>query len=267
MLPIGSYVKKGDVIAYCGSSGRSPEPHIHFQLQSTPFVGSKTLKYPISYYVRNQNGKYFFHSFDYPQENQSVSKIFTTRLLREAFYFIPGAKMNFSVKSNSDSIENINWEIFVDAYNQSYIYCHKTKSSAYFVNNETLHYFTDFYGDKNSLLYYFYLGAHKILLGYYHEMEIQDRLPITNFYSGVSKLIQDFIAPFYIYLKADYKMTFAKIDDVMNPSVIEIQSSAIASIGGITKRKINFSLLMKDNKIFSFVITENNKTIVAECFG
>ena len=31
---VGDYVKKGDVLAVCGNSGRSPEPHLHFQLQS-----------------------------------------------------------------------------------------------------------------------------------------------------------------------------------------------------------------------------------------
>ncbi|MBU1014765.1 MAG: urea transporter, partial [Bacteroidetes bacterium] len=32
----GNYVKHGDVLASCGNSGRSPEPHLHFQVQSTP---------------------------------------------------------------------------------------------------------------------------------------------------------------------------------------------------------------------------------------
>ena len=26
----GDYVKRGDILALCGNSGRSPEPHIHF---------------------------------------------------------------------------------------------------------------------------------------------------------------------------------------------------------------------------------------------
>ncbi len=265
-LPIGSYVKKGDVIAYCGNSGRSPEPHIHFQLQATAFVGSQTLKYPIAYFVSRENGKFSFHSFDYPQENKSISKITTTRLLKEAFNFIPGVKLNFKVLPNGEDLGGA-WEIFVDAYNHSYIYCHNTKSSAYFVNNETLHYFTDFYGDKNSLLYYFYLAAQKVLLGYYQDMELTDRLPISNFYSGFSKTIQDFIAPFYIYLKADYKMQFSKIDDAMHPQQIEIKSSTIASIGSMEKRKIDFIFVLKENKISSFTIIEKDKTITAECIG
>ena len=276
MLPVGTYVKKGDVIAYCGNSGRSPEPHIHFQLQATPFVGSQTLKYPVSYYVSRENEKFTFHSFDYPEENQAVSKIFTTKMLREAFYFIPGVKLNFNVTTSprpgghpspAGEGTGVRWKVFVDAYNQSYIYCHTTKSSAYFVNNETLHYFTDFIGDKKSLLYFFYLGAHKILLGYYQDMELSDRLPIVNFYSGFSKVIQDFIAPFYIYLNADYKMKFSKIDDIMNPNRIEIRSEAVFKVGEMEKHKTEFILVIKDNKISSFTVIEGDQIISAECIG
>ena len=267
MLPVGSYVKKGDVIAYCGNSGRSPEPHIHFQLQATPYVGSKTLKYPISYYVSRENEKFTFHSFDYPEENQNISKVTATQLLKEAFRFTPGEFLDFNVKNKNGKTEQIRWEIFVDTNNHPYIYCHNTKSCAYFVNNETLHYFTDFLGNRESLLYYFYLGAHKILLGYYPDMEVNDRLPIANFYSGMSKALQDFIAPFYIYLKAGYKMKIDKIDDVMNPNHIEIISQASIHIGSATKRKIDFQIGIKKNKIFSFTISEKDKIISAECIN
>ena len=33
-VAVGDYVYKGTIIASCGNSGRSPEPHLHFQLQA-----------------------------------------------------------------------------------------------------------------------------------------------------------------------------------------------------------------------------------------
>jgi urea transporter/murein DD-endopeptidase MepM/ murein hydrolase activator NlpD len=38
----GQYVRQGDVLGLCGSSGRSPTPHLHFQLQSSAAVGAPT---------------------------------------------------------------------------------------------------------------------------------------------------------------------------------------------------------------------------------
>ena len=50
----GDTIRKGQVLALVGNSGRSPYPHLHFQLQATPYVGSATLEYPIGYYILNK---------------------------------------------------------------------------------------------------------------------------------------------------------------------------------------------------------------------
>ncbi|NQU68251.1 MAG: urea transporter [Candidatus Marinimicrobia bacterium] len=39
----GQYVQRGEVIGYCGNSGRSPVPHIHFQLQNTGKLSADTI--------------------------------------------------------------------------------------------------------------------------------------------------------------------------------------------------------------------------------
>ena len=39
----GQVVRRGDPLGQCGSSGRSPVPHLHFHLQGTPLVGAPTL--------------------------------------------------------------------------------------------------------------------------------------------------------------------------------------------------------------------------------
>jgi hypothetical protein len=38
----GQVVKRGEVVGLCGNSGRSPRPHLHFQLQATPILGAAT---------------------------------------------------------------------------------------------------------------------------------------------------------------------------------------------------------------------------------
>ncbi len=254
----GDYVKKGDVLGLCGNSGRSPEPHIHFQLQSTAYLNAGTLDYPICYYLTKDEEKYVFHSFENPREGETVMKATPTPLISQAFHFIPGMKMDFEVK-NEDKTTRESWEVFADSANETYIYCKETGSIAFFTNNETLHYFINFKGDKNSLLYYFYLGAHKVLLGYHNGVEIKDALPISDFYGGVSKFLQDFTAPFNIYLKAKYSAIFSEADNEQNPGRIKIISTAHKGRGKNDNDKIEFEIELSNNRLSKF--TAKNKAL------
>lgn len=256
----GDYVKRGDVIATCGNSGRSPEPHIHFQLQATPFIGSKTLLYPISYYIKHLPSHQEFHAFNYPDEGELISRVATTRLLKDAFQFVPGAIFHLETSDHKGIRQVLKWEAGVDAWNNAYLYCHHSQSTAWFVNNDTLHYFTDFSGDRNSVLYSFYLAAHKILLGYYENIAIKDTLPVDGHRAGWLKTIQDACAPFYIFLKSEYECRFKDVDDVLHPSFLRIQSSVKTYTGNLTTHHTQFEIELSENKISRFRIQEKNKT-------
>ncbi len=264
---IGDYVKKGDIIAYCGSSGRSPEPHLHFQLQATPFIGSATIKYPISYYLtKNENG-YDFHSFDIPKKNEIVSNVKVTKLLKDAYHFIPGQKLKFEVKEEGKKTYTTNWEVFTTPANLTYIYCHDTKSTAYFVNNGTLFYFTDFYGDKKSFLHLFYISNHRILLGYYKNAIIKDKLLIDAFFHPLVKAIHDFTAPFFHYCKADYQMIFDEVVNEHQPERIVCKTEAKGKYFGKESGKINASISYEKAQIKIIRIQTNSKIIIAECIN
>jgi urea transporter len=263
----GDYVKRGDVIATCGNSGRSPEPHIHFQLQATPFIGSKTLLYPLSYYIKHLKHQQEFHAFSYPEEGDLISRVATTRLIKEAFQFIPGAVFHLEVTDNKAGRELLKWEAGVDAWNNAYLYCHQTQSTAWFVNNETLHYFTDFSGDRNSVLYAFYLAAHKVLLGYYDNIEISDRLPVNGYRTGWLKIIQDVCAPFHIFLRSEYQSRFSDVDDAAHPSFLKIQSSVKTRAGRFILSQTYYELELNQNKLSRFIIHEQHKTLEVQWIG
>ncbi|MGZ3883036.1 MAG: M23 family metallopeptidase [Bacteroidia bacterium] len=258
-VKVGDRVKKGEVIALCGNSGRSPEPHVHFQLQASAFIGAKTLKYPISYFISKKEGKPKLHSFSYPEEGDIIYRPTPTALLYEAFHLVPGMKMKFNVTGDANYTAQT-WEVFTDAYNHTYLYCHTTKSIAYFTNNDTLFYFTSFTGDKESLLYYFYLAAYKVILSYVPGLEITDKLLINGNYRGPVKFMQDLIAPFHIFMKPLYRFSFAGTDNVHHPASLTIKSSAAMGNGS----DVDFSIELSENKIKHFEITKDQTCIKAE---
>jgi urea transporter/murein DD-endopeptidase MepM/ murein hydrolase activator NlpD len=255
----GDLVKKGELLALCGNSGRSPEPHIHFQLQSSSRIGAPTINYPISYYGRKIDEGYRFNFFDVPTEGEILVKPVPEPLLKKAFNFIPGARYKFLV-SEGDHNREENWEVFTDAYNISSIVCKETKATAYFKSDDTLFYFTGFKGNTASLLYYFYLGAYKVLLSPFKNLKMSDPLSIEGTHKGFIKILQDFLSPFYIFLKPVYNshMNESLGDDGMQFTIV---SGASSNVSG---KNVDFEIGISDNQIREITINEKNRCIRAK---
>lgn len=251
----GDFVTKGTILATCGNSGRSPEPHIHFQLQSTPKTGEKTLPYPVAYFIERKNNQSVLKISEVPVQNSYISNVETTSILENAFNLTPGRKLAFTEQKDGDKTE---WEVFTDAWNRTYLYCAQSKSYAYFTNDETMFYFYDFEGDKDSLLFYFYLAFYRVLLGYYPDIQTNDQLPLIHFNNKAVTFIQDFFAPFYLFTKASYQSNFVFADNTYSPDRVEMKSKVTASAFNTRLNEIQFDIVLKDNQIHQFSIQQNN---------
>lgn len=254
---VGQYIYKGSFIATCGNSGRSPEPHIHFQLQTIPTIGAKTIAYPISYFIDRKGMEKTLKISEVPNEGSFISNVQVNELLILGFSLYPGRKITFQKENCSDLI---NWEVLTDAWNRTYIYCKESKSYAYFINDGVMLYFTDFEGDRKSLLFNFYLAAYRQLLGYYENIKIKDNVPLIHFNSKWIQFFQDFVAPFYLFTKANFTSTFTYADNIYAPQKLIINAEIETKLINYSFKKINFELEIKDNKIHRFTIHSKNKT-------
>lgn len=219
----GDKITCGQKIGEVGNSGRSPYPHLHFQFQLTPYVGSETYKYPISYYILEERNHFHFKTFDVPLKDHLVKNVDSNLLIKQAFSFIPGQKLDIIYTHNGVKKEE-KWEIYTTAYNQSYIYDPESQSLAYFVNDGNLLYFTHYEGSKKDLLYHFYLAFYKVLLASYKDVPLNDEFPQNAVFKFPLLQLQDFFAPFYLFLKISYSSRVVLIDNPLQPSQIDFES-------------------------------------------
>jgi len=261
----GAFVRRGDVLASCGNSGRSPEPHLHFQVQASPFLGSKTLDYPIAYYNNLQGGIKALQQYTVPQQGDLVSDINPQRMLYQAFNFMPNAVMNVTCNRQNGKTENEQWEAFTDANNYTYFYSRETDSMAYYVCDQGMFYFTAFYGSKKSLLYYFYLSAYNVYFGDSDE-EVTDDLPLNMLKNNrIQRLVHDFIAPFNRFIHIRYSIRKESPDNAIEVSEVKLKSSIHRMTGKKTVKLSESSITISQSGIMEFTYNDFNEQIKAVC--
>ncbi|RZK60901.1 MAG: hypothetical protein EOO59_06395, partial [Hymenobacter sp.] len=208
----GDQVRRGEVLAACGSSGRSPEPHLHFQVQATPAIGSPTLAYPLAHFLATaaacpcQSTTEELVLNAVPPLDATVRAPAPQPALSEALHLPPGYRL--AVQAAGEPAAAQHWEVFTDAYNTRYLRCGHTGAVAYFEQDEVLLRFTAFYGSRQSWLYAFYLAAHRVPLVYLLQPAAV-ALPLTVVRSPWLGWAQDVAAPFFRFLKPRFELSWA----------------------------------------------------------
>jgi urea transporter/murein DD-endopeptidase MepM/ murein hydrolase activator NlpD len=204
----GDIVKKGDIIGLCGNNGRSPTPHLHFQFQLTDKLGDKTYQFPISHYLEKNGNRYELKSFSYPTENAIVRNIETHKGLTEAFDFQLGDEYVLECNLNENKFTE-HWEVKVDIQNNMFIESVKG-AKVFLYPREKVFYLTNFIGNKKSALYYFYLQAISVPLGYVDNLFWKDSIPVSISVNNITSYVAELFLLFGQLIHSKVEKTFEK---------------------------------------------------------
>lgn len=207
----GDKIYKGNTIAKCGNSGRSPYPHLHFQFQLTDRIGDKTYKFPFSHYVTNKSGNLGIHSFTYPEEGDLARNIETHKSIKKAFDFRLGDEFEYKYSLNGkEGVEHC--EVKVDIMNNLYIE-NDQGSKLYIYISDKVFYSTNYVGKKNSVLYFLYLNTISVPFGYYEKLIWSDKYPISITVNSFVKYLSELFLLFTQLINSTATLNWMELDD------------------------------------------------------
>ena len=213
-VKVGDRVKKGEIIGYCGNSGRSPYPHIHFQFQLNDKIGDKTHIFPISHYIEKENSKSFLRTFTYPKENSIVQNIDIHSTIRDAFNFKLGDKLSFEYEIGEKKFIET-WEVKVDINNQLFIETSNNAKAEIYLTDKVF-YFTSYMGGKNTALYYFHLAAAQVPLCFQEDLFWKDTFSVSLLPVGSIRYLAEFFLFYKNMLHVDGEFTFGEDEEKNN---------------------------------------------------
>lgn len=204
----GDKIRKGEIIALCGNSGRSPYPHIHFQFQATDKLGDKTYKFPFSHFIERKDENFRLRTFDFPDEGTNIQNIETHKIIKKAFTFKYGDTFKFEYYKNNNLIHE-DWEVKIDIYNNYYIE-NNNGDKTYIYTGGKIFYCTNYIGEKDSALFYFYLSSVQVPLCYLPLLKWKDSYPLSKVVSNIYRYLSEFFLLFEQQIRADVSFTFTE---------------------------------------------------------
>lgn len=216
----GDHVKAGQTIARVGNSGRSPIPHLHFQVQALPEVGAPTLQWPLSGYILHEGAETTFCWYAIPEKGQTISHAQPSTVVKQAFHLLPGTSITWTVEGKA-----VRWECQTDMYNHTFIACQDTGAKAWYAEQAGLIYFSGFEGNRHALLFQFYLTAYKVPFSLHNGLTINDELPLHQIDRGFQRWLQDIIAPFFIWRRATYSLRATLLQKGLEAATVYLDST------------------------------------------
>ncbi|MBA1438594.1 MAG: urea transporter [Epsilonproteobacteria bacterium] len=189
-VKVGDYVQRNSVIAKCGNSGYSPEPHIHIQTQSVGVLGGFGSEFCFSEYI--QNGELLFHTI--PQKNSKITAVVSDRSISSRLHFILDDVFTYEVYEKQEYVEQVSFRVKMDAYSQFFLE-DADENQLYFYNDYQQFYFYNYKGKESHLKMLFKI-APRIPFVSFCKVNFTDYLPLYVVKTKVEAMAREFLSMF-----------------------------------------------------------------------
>ena len=185
----GQVVTVGTMLGLCGSSGRSPEPHLHFQLQASPHIGAPTLPIELNDVVTagfGADAAPHLHASTIPAEGEAVRNLEPQLEIAGLLDLPMGERLVF--RDQRGVTETLEPEI--DIYGRRVLQSKERGASLYYEHTAELFTIFDTVGSRRSHLHMIQLALGRLPFEIADDLEWTDFLPIR-------RLLPTIAGPFY----------------------------------------------------------------------
>ena len=173
LATVGQYVQTHQVLARCGNSGYSAEPHLHVQLQWTPYLNAATWPFRISSYLLGS--QLLFH--DIPQRGEVVASFKRNKALAYAFHWPSGREFVFKKTASEKHEEFERITVQTDEVSGRAYLRDAADTRLFFWTQDAVFYFYDFQGNPDSLLAKLMAALPRLPQSYGEELHFSDFHP------------------------------------------------------------------------------------------
>ena len=200
---VGQVVRAGDEVGLCGSSGRSPRPHLHFQLQGTPELGAPTLACRFTDVVRVEAAGERLGREVEPAEGDTLRSVEPDDDVARCLALAPGTSFACEVDGEVERLEvalDLLGRLVVRSSRGATLWCARTREG--FVAFDVL-------GDAGSALHLVRAALARLPFDGRAGVTWSDVIPARWGRSAALRLLRDFVAPFSSRegVELDYTLT------------------------------------------------------------
>jgi len=207
---VGDYIKVNSIIAKCGNSGYSPEPHIHIQVQEYGLIGGVTKEFIFSEYIQNN----ILKLNTVPKKHDLITSVIQDRSISSRLLFILDDSLKYKVYEDDKFLKEIEFIVKMNEKGEFYFSDDKN-NKLYFYNDLTQFYFYNYIGSQSYLKQLFIL-APRIPFISSQELKFIDYLPVY--------LLKNRFETIYIELLSSIKKDFYKMQTTYNFNGIKLSS-------------------------------------------